>query len=115
MASPRLVTGATTRTSSLPPLSSTCGRWLRITSSYRVPRSRMRRAGSPVWTLPAAPSLTTELPVKSAIKNDTEAAPRCSLSMRATTSSDSTGAAASAASNVPANVIALPRRFRLVE
>ncbi|MDI5983034.1 hypothetical protein, partial [Amycolatopsis magusensis] len=66
-------------------------------------------------TLPAAPSRTTELPVKSAIKNDTEAAPRCSLSMRATTSSDSTGAAASAASNVPANVIALPRRFRLVE
>ncbi|MFC8965291.1 hypothetical protein [Streptomyces sp. NPDC057094] len=37
------------------------------------------------------------------MRKDTDAAPRFSLSMRATTSSDSTGAAASAASSVPAN------------
>lgn len=67
----------------------------------------MRRAGSSVSTLPAAPSRTTEPPVKSVIRNDTEAAPRCSLSIRATTSRDSTGAAASAAASVPAKVIAL--------
>lgn len=46
MASPRLVTGATIRTSVPSPLSSVPGRWVRITSSYRVPRSVMRRAGS---------------------------------------------------------------------
>ncbi|MDH6628865.1 hypothetical protein M2271_006700 [Streptomyces sp. LBL] len=109
MASPRLVTGATIRTSSPWPLSSTLSRWVRITSSYRVPRSVMRRAGSSVSTLPAAPSRTTDPPVKSVMRNDTDAAPRRSLSMRATTSSDSTGAAVSAAASVPAKVIALPR------
>lgn len=109
MASPRLVTGATIRTSAPSPLSSTPGRWVRITSSYGVPCSVMRRAGSSVSTLPAAPGRTTELPLKSVIRNDTDTAPRCSWSMRATTSSDSTGAADSAASNVPARVIALPR------
>jgi hypothetical protein len=63
MASPRLGTGATIRTSAPSPLSSTLGRWVRITSSYRVPRSVMRRAGSSVSTPPATPSRTTEPPV----------------------------------------------------
>ena len=100
-ASPRVVTGATTRTGVPVPVSSTLGRRLRITSSYRVPRSEIRWAGSPVSTLPVLPSRTTELPVKSVIRNDIDAARRCSLSIRAT-SSDSTGGAASAAFNVPA-------------
>ncbi|GAB3962258.1 hypothetical protein GCM10028832_20570 [Streptomyces sparsus] len=43
------------------------------------------------------------------MRNDTEAAPRCSLSMSATTSSDSTGAADSAAASVLPKVIVPPR------
>lgn len=38
--------------------------------------------------------------MKSVMRNDTDAAPSCSLSMRVTTSSDCTGAAVSAAANV---------------
>src|SRR4051795_4605183 len=99
IASPRSVTGTIMRTPRSVTVTSGC--WVRSTRAYTVPSSGMVSADSgpairePSRTRVAVPSRTSACPLKSAIRNDTSAAPVRTASWSATAVTASMGAAAS--------------------
>src|SRR3954451_18217702 len=99
IASPRSVTGTTMHTPRSVAVTSGC--WVRSTRAYTVPSSGIVSADSgpevrePSGTRVAVPSRTSACPLKSAIRNDTSAAPVRTASWSATAVTASMGAAAS--------------------
>src|SRR4051794_12641431 len=99
IASPRSVTGTTMHTPCSATVTSGC--WVRSTRAYTVPSSGIVSADSgpevrePSGTRVAVPSRTSACPLKSAIRNDTSAAPVRTASWSATAVTASMGAAAS--------------------
>src|SRR3954471_17631703 len=99
IASPRSVTGTIMTTPRSVTVTSGC--WVRSTRAYTVPSSGMVSADSgpemrePSRTRVAVPSRTSACPLKSAIRNDTSAAPVRTASWSATAVTASMGAAAS--------------------